>query len=59
MIEGVRMLGLDGLIGIGGDGSMAILRHLGQQGNIPFVGVPKTIDNDVAPPRTPSGITPR
>ena len=47
VIEGYRMLGLDGLIGIGGDGSMAICRHLTQQGNIPFVGVPKTIDNDV------------
>ncbi len=47
VIEGVRMLGLDGLIGIGGDGSMAILRHLAQQGNIPFIGIPKTIDNDV------------
>ena len=41
------MLGLDALIGIGGDGSMAILRHLAQQGGIPFVGIPKTIDNDV------------
>jgi ATP-dependent phosphofructokinase / diphosphate-dependent phosphofructokinase len=47
VIEGVRLLGLDALIGIGGDGSMAILRHLAQQGNIPFVGIPKTIDNDV------------
>nr|WP_294527089.1 ATP-dependent 6-phosphofructokinase [uncultured Rhodopila sp.] len=47
VIEGYRMLGLDGLIAIGGDGSMAILRHLAQQGNIPLVGVPKTIDNDV------------
>jgi 6-phosphofructokinase 1 len=47
VIEGVRLLGLDALIGIGGDGSMAILRHLAQQGGIPFVGIPKTIDNDV------------
>jgi phosphofructokinase-like protein len=47
VIEGVRLLGLDALIGIGGDGSLAILRHLAQQGNIPFVGIPKTIDNDV------------
>ena len=47
VIEGIRMLGLDGLIGIGGDGSMAILRRLAQQGEIPFVGIPKTIDNDV------------
>ncbi len=47
VIEGYRLLGLEGLIAIGGDGSMAILRHLAQQGNIPLVGVPKTIDNDV------------
>jgi ATP-dependent phosphofructokinase / diphosphate-dependent phosphofructokinase len=38
---------LDALIGIGGDGSFAILRRLAQQGAIPFVGIPKTIDNDV------------
>jgi phosphofructokinase-like protein len=47
VIDGIRSLGLDALIGIGGDGSMAILRHLAQQGNIPFIGIPKTIDNDV------------
>ena len=47
VIEGVRVLGLDALIGIGGDGSFAILRRLAQQGDIPFVGIPKTIDNDV------------
>jgi phosphofructokinase-like protein len=47
VIEGVRLIGLDGLIGIGGDGSMAIIRRLTQQGGIPFVGIPKTIDNDV------------
>jgi 6-phosphofructokinase 1 len=47
VIEGIQLLGLDALIGIGGDGSMAILRRLAQQGGIPFVGIPKTIDNDV------------
>ncbi len=47
VIEGVRLLALDALIGIGGDGSFAILRKLAQQGGIPFVGIPKTIDNDV------------
>jgi ATP-dependent phosphofructokinase / diphosphate-dependent phosphofructokinase len=55
VIEGYRLLGLDGLIGIGGDGSMAILRHLAQQGNIPFIGVPKTIDNDVGATETSIG----
>jgi ATP-dependent phosphofructokinase / diphosphate-dependent phosphofructokinase len=47
VIEGIRLLGLDALIGIGGDGSLAILRRLAQQGGIPLVGIPKTIDNDV------------
>jgi len=47
VIEGVRLMGLDAVIGIGGDGSFAILRRLAQQGGIPLVGIPKTIDNDV------------
>ncbi len=47
VVEGFRMLGLDGLIGIGGDGSLRILRKLAQQGGIPLVGIPKTIDNDL------------
>ncbi|HEY9640527.1 MAG TPA: ATP-dependent 6-phosphofructokinase [Coleofasciculaceae cyanobacterium] len=41
-------LGLDALIGVGGDGSLTILYHLAQQGGWNFVGIPKTIDNDVA-----------
>jgi 6-phosphofructokinase 1 len=48
MIDAYHSLGLDALIGIGGDGSLAILRRLAQQGNINFVGIPKTIDNDVS-----------
>ena len=47
VIEGVRLLGLDALIGVGGDGSFAILRKLAQQGGVPMVGIPKTIDNDI------------
>src|SRR5205823_11209667 len=30
-----------------GDGSLAILRRLAEQGGIDLVGIPKTIDNDV------------
>src|SRR5207248_3574841 len=30
-----------------GDGSFAILRRLAQQGSLPLVAIPKTIDNDV------------
>lgn len=47
IIEGYHELGLDALIGIGGDGSLAILRRLAQQGNLNLVGIPKTIDNDL------------
>src|SRR5215469_7958448 len=49
VIEGYRELGLDALIGVGGDGSFAILRRLAQQGGIPLVAIPKTIDNDLEP----------
>ncbi len=48
IIEGIKMLGLDALIGIGGDGSFGIMTKLLAQGDFPFVGIPKTIDNDVA-----------
>lgn len=47
VIAGIRELGLDALVGVGGDGSFAILRRLAQQGGINLVGIPKTIDNDV------------
>ncbi len=47
LIEGYRSLNLDALIGIGGDGSLAILRRFAQAGGIDFVGIPKTIDNDI------------
>jgi ATP-dependent phosphofructokinase / diphosphate-dependent phosphofructokinase len=47
VIAGLRELGIDALIGIGGDGSFAILRRLAQQGGLNLVGIPKTIDNDV------------
>ena len=46
-IEGYRLTGADALIGVGGDGSFAILRRLAKQGGIRLVGIPKTIDNDV------------
>jgi 6-phosphofructokinase 1 len=45
--EGVRQLGLDALIVIGGDGSMRIASTLCERAGIGMVGVPKTIDNDV------------
>jgi len=48
VIEGLALAGIDALIGIGGDGSLKLLRKLAQQGGIDLVAVPKTIDNDIA-----------
>ena len=47
IIDNYNKLGLDAVIGIGGDGSFAILRRLAQQGGIKMVGVPKTIDHAI------------
>ena len=44
---GYHDLGLDALIGVGGDGSLAILRRLAEIGDWRLVGIPKTIDNDL------------
>ena len=42
----VAELGLDGIIAIGGEGTLACARSLALDG-FPVVGVPKTIDNDI------------
>ena len=47
VIDAYHELGLDALIGIGGDGSQSLLRRLAQQGGLNLVCIPKTIDNDV------------
>jgi ATP-dependent phosphofructokinase / diphosphate-dependent phosphofructokinase len=47
ILAGYQALELDALIGIGGDGSLAILNQLQIHGNWQFVAIPKTIDNDV------------
>jgi phosphofructokinase-like protein len=47
IIEGYRQLKLEGLIIIGGDGSMQILQKLAKEGNLNIVAIPKSIDNDV------------
>ncbi|HHQ49226.1 MAG TPA: 6-phosphofructokinase [Acidobacteria bacterium] len=41
-------LGLDALVVIGGDGTLSIAHRLMEEHDIPVVGVPKTIDNDLA-----------
>jgi 6-phosphofructokinase 1 len=45
--RGCEDLGLIGVVSIGGDGSLSIAQQLFEHG-IPIVGVPKTIDNDLA-----------
>jgi ATP-dependent phosphofructokinase / diphosphate-dependent phosphofructokinase len=45
--EAYRTLGLDALIGIGGDGSISILQQLARDHHINLIAIPKTIDNDV------------
>jgi phosphofructokinase-like protein len=44
---GYHELELDALIGVGGDGSLAILRRLADQAGWNLIGIPKTIDNDL------------
>ena len=48
IIDGYKELKLDAFIGIGGDGSMKILKRLAEKGKMNLVGIPKTIDNDVS-----------
>jgi len=47
VVEVFNSLHLDGLIVIGGDGSLSIADRLGRERKIPCIGVPKTIDNDL------------
>lgn len=47
IVKACHELGLDALIGIGGDGSFKILHKLFSQAKLPFIGIPKTIDNDL------------
>ena len=46
-IDNIHDLGIDGIIAIGGDGTLKIAQRLCEKG-IPIVAVPKTIDNDLA-----------
>jgi len=46
VVTNFRKLGLDGLIVIGGDGTLSIAERFYEKG-MPLVGVPKTIDNDI------------
>lgn len=44
-LDGFKKLGLNGLIVAGGDGTFRGLQHF--RADIPIIGVPKTIDNDL------------
>jgi 6-phosphofructokinase 1 len=46
-VANARALGLDALVIVGGDGTLAIAFRLLKEG-LPIVGIPKTIDNDLA-----------
>ncbi|MGQ0765062.1 MAG: 6-phosphofructokinase [Gemmatimonadota bacterium] len=47
IIRNAERLGIEAIVTIGGDGSLAIAQRLFEKG-VRIVGVPKTIDNDVA-----------
>ncbi len=46
VVAAVERLGIDALVPIGGDGTLAFAHRLHQEG-VPLVAVPKTMDNDV------------
>lgn len=46
-ISNLRRLGIDGLVVLGGEGTLAIAAEFDRLG-FPVIGVPKTIDNDLA-----------
>ncbi len=46
--EQLRSAGIDGLVVIGGEGSLTGAKLLHEEHGIPIVGIPGTIDNDIA-----------
>ncbi len=47
LVEGLREIGVDAVVAMGGDGSMKIAQRIASLW-MPVVGVPKTIDNDLS-----------
>lgn len=47
VIAAFKEMDVDAVIGIGGDGSFAIMNKMAEKGGLNFVGIPKTIDNDL------------
>lgn len=46
-IENLKRIGIDGFIAIGGDGTFRGAKTLSDEMNIPVIGLPGTIDNDI------------
>jgi 6-phosphofructokinase 1 len=47
LLATTRRLGIDGVVAIGGEGTLTIAHRLNAEHGYPVVGVPKTIDNDL------------
>ncbi len=47
-IENVKNLSLNSLIAVGGEDTLGVAQKLYEEENLPIVGVPKTIDNDLS-----------
>lgn len=45
--DNIEKFGLDGVVAIGGDGTFTGAAIFNQEFNIPFIGIPGTIDNDL------------
>jgi len=56
VVDALARHGIDALVAIGGDGSLEIAHRLAQRG-VRLVGVPKTIDNDLAATSLTFGFT--
>ncbi len=48
LADAIRAEGLEGVVAIGGDGTLALALRLMEEHGIQTVGVPKTIDNDLS-----------
>ena len=46
VFDGFTQLGLEALVGLGGEGTLSATNRLSRMG-LPVIGIPKTIDNDV------------
>ena len=47
MLSNLKRFGIDAVVAVGGDDTLSVATKLHQM-NIPVVGIPKTIDNDLS-----------